>query len=120
MLISHSSCPFAIPGNTEIIVNSVVILFALEQDENCYATLRTLLPGKVKSWAWGSKDDSDSESLEHCSKECSPPFGVNAELNGEVARLRKEVKVLRDNINLLLEDPESKDNCLAPRSDHAV
>jgi hypothetical protein len=40
-------------------------------------------------------------------------------LEGEVARIRKEVKALRENIDLLLEDPESKDTSLIHRSDHA-
>lgn len=85
-----SSCRSVIPGNSEIIVNSVVILFVLELDENCYCTLRSFLPYKVKSWAWVNKGEYD-DSLENCSKGCSPPFGVNAELEGEVATLRKEV-----------------------------
>lgn len=113
-----SSCRSVIPGNSEIIVNSVVILFVLELDENCYCTLRCFLPYKVKSWAWVNKGEYD-DSLEDCSKGCSPPFGVNAELEGEVATLRKEVEALRDNINLLLDDPESKETLLAHMSDHA-
>jgi hypothetical protein len=113
-----SSCRSVIPGNSEIIVNSVVILFVLELDENCYCTLRSFLPFYVKSWAWENKGEYD-DSLEHCSKGRSPPFGVNAELEGEVATLRKEVEALRDNINLLLDDPESKETLLAHMSDHA-
>jgi len=114
---TYPSCRSA-PGNSEIIVNSVVILFVLELDENCYCTLSSFAPDQAKSWAWEDKGESNSDSLGGC-KACSPPpFRVNpAELEGEVARLRKEVKALRENINLLLEDP--KDNLLIHRSDHA-
>jgi hypothetical protein len=99
-------------------VNSVVILFVLELDENCYCTLTSFAPDKAQSWAWEDKGESSSIFEADC-KACSPlPFRVNAELEGEVARLRKEVKALRENINLLREDPESKDNLLVDRSDH--
>jgi hypothetical protein len=100
-------------------VNSVIILFILELDENCYCTLTTFAPGKAQSWAWEIKGESDSNFLGFCSEGCSPLCGLNAALEGEVARLRKEVEALRDNINLLMEDPESKDNLLVHPSDHA-
>ena len=120
MLISYPSCRSVAPGNSEIIVNSIVILFVLELDENCYCTLTSFAPDQAKSWTWQDKGESNSDSLGGCKACSSLPFWVNpAELEGKVARLRKEVKALRENINLLLEDPESKYNLLIHRSDHA-
>ena len=63
-----SSCRSVTPGNSEIIVNSVVILFVLKLDDNCYCTLRSFLPDKVKSWAWENKSESN-DSLEHAELE---------------------------------------------------
>ncbi len=120
MLISYPSCRSVAPGNSEIIVNSVVILFVLELDEICYCTLSSFAPDQAKSWAGEDKGESNSDVLGGCRACSPPPLRVNpAELEGEVARLRKEVKALRENIDLLLEDPESKDTSLIHRSDHA-
>lgn len=124
MLISHFFHS-SIPGNSEIIVNSVVVLFILELDENCHCTLSTFAPNKAKRWQWTKKTNSDTESdadgqgseefVGKCtSGACSPPFNFNDALVGDVASLQKEVKALRNTISLLLErDMEKKDSFLA-------
>ena len=68
----------------------------------------------AKTWGWTKKSVPDSESLEQdnddytmrcSSRGCSS----GTKLEGDVARLQKEVKTLRQNMMLMLEqDPESK------------
>ena len=90
-------------GNTDIITNSVIILFICDLDELFYGILVIVAPRWVKSMTNESDDDSDSvEALQR-----GLNANANAKLEQKVANLEEEVRMLSQNIKLLLkQSPE--------------
>ena len=97
---------FSSSGNTEIITNSVVILFICDLDELLYAILMVCSRRCVESMSQEEhgKSETDLLSLETI-------CGVNAKLEGKVANLEEEIRKMK----LLLEH-SSLDFVLLDRS----
>ena len=85
-------------GNTEIITNSVVILFICDLDELLYGVLMVCNRRWVKRILMSREEDdkSDSEVFIRFDR-------LNAKLVGEVASLKEELRMLNQRVELLLE-----------------
>lgn len=85
-------------GNTEIITNSVVILFICDLDELLYGVLMVCNRRWVKRILMSREEDDESDS------EVFIRFDrLNAKLVGEVASLKEELRMLNQRVELLLE-----------------
>ena len=99
-MIPISLCSHLVPtpllGNTDIITNSVVILFICDLDELLYGILVVISPRWVKSMTIEADDDSNSNSEE------TIQAVDNATLERKVANLENELRVLGQNMRLVL------------------
>ena len=95
-------------GNTEIITNSVIILFICDVDELLYSIL-TATSSRFKSMLQEDETESDSNFLRQGDdlKVVQQPLtsfcGVNTDLEGTVACLTEEVRLLIQEVKRLKE-----------------
>ena len=96
-------------GNTEIITNSVVILFICDVDELLYNILMASSSRRFKSML--EEDDTESDSnflsqgddLKVVQQPLASLCGVNTDLEGTVASLTEEVRLLIQKVKRLEE-----------------
>ena len=93
MFTYHSSF---LLGNTGIITNSVIILFVCDLDELLYGILMVVSPRWVNSVTNEADDDYSCDGAEVIQS------GDSAEFKSEIARLKGEVRMLSQNIKLML------------------
>ena len=95
-------------GNTEIITNSVVILFICDVDELLYSIL-TATSSRFKSMLQEDETESDSnflrqgDDLKVVQQPLASLCGVNTDLEGTVASLTEEVRLLIQEVKRLKE-----------------
>jgi len=95
-------------GNTDIITNSVIILFICEVDELLYSILMAS-SSRFKSMLQNNDTDSDraflsqGDDLKVVQQPLASSCGVNADLEGTVASLSEEVRLLIQKVKRLEE-----------------
>ena len=95
-------------GNTEIITNSVIILFICDVDELLYSVL-TASSSRFKSMLQEDETESDSnflsqgDDLKVVQQPLASLCGVNTDLEGTVASLTEEVRMLIQEVKRLKE-----------------
>ena len=97
----YLSSLFSYIDNTEIITNSVIILFICDIDELLYGILM-LFPGWVKSMSQDGVPDSESSKRDDGSEVSPHQHRGNPELEVKVASLEEKVRMLSQNMTLLL------------------
>ena len=95
-------------GNTEIITNSVVILFICDVDELLYSIL-TATSSRFKSMLQEDETESDSnflrqgDDLKVVQQPLASLCGINTDMEGTVASLTEEVRLLIQEVKRLNE-----------------
>ena len=97
-------------ANTEIIANSVIILFICDLDELLYGIIVAVSPRWVKSMTNRAGGDSDSDSAEPLL------IGDNFKFKGEIATLKEEVRLLSHNMTLMLKHSPELAGILAAKT----
>jgi len=101
VIISHH---YSLIGNTDIITNSVIILFICDIDELLYGILM-FFPGWVKSMSQDAVLDSEFSERDDGLEASRHQHGGNPELEVKVAvaSLEEKVRMLSQNMTLLLD-----------------
>jgi hypothetical protein len=99
VIISHH---YSLIGNTDIITNSVIILFICDIDELLYGILM-FFPGWVKSMSQVATPDSESSTRDDGLEASPHQHRGNPELEVKVASLEEKVRMLSQNMTLLLD-----------------
>lgn len=93
-------------GNTDIITNSVIILFICEVDELLYSILMAS-SSRFKRMLQNNDSDraflSQGDDLKVVQQPLASSCGVNADLEGTVASLSEEVRLLIQKVKCLEE-----------------
>jgi hypothetical protein len=95
-------------GNTEIITNSVIILFICDVDELLYSIL-TATSSRFKSMLQEDETESDSnflrqgDDLKVVQQPLASLCGINTDMEGTVASLTEEVRLLIQEVKRLKE-----------------
>jgi hypothetical protein len=93
-------------GNTDIITNSVIILFICEVDELLYSILMAS-SSRFKRMLQNNDSDraflSQGDDLKVIQQPLASSCGVNADLEGTVASLTEEVRLLIQKVKCLEE-----------------
>ena len=100
----YLSSLFSCIGNTDIITNSVIILFICDIDELLYGILM-FFPGWVKSMSQVATPDSESSTRDDGLEASPHQHRGNPELEVKVAvaSLEEKVRMLSQNMTLLLD-----------------
>lgn len=109
-------------------MNAVVILFITDVDELCYDIMIVINPHWVESMLLeepepeeSKEDEEDEEDEPHQIVEIHNQSRGNHKLEGEVQTLKKEVQILSQNMELLLEhSPELKKLLSIPQDDQDI
>jgi hypothetical protein len=97
-------------ANTEIIANSVIILFICDLDELLYGIIVAVSPRWVKSMTNRAGGDSDSDSAEPLR------IGDDTKFECEMATLKKELRLLSHNMTLILKHSPELTGMLAAKT----